>query len=124
MKILQENDSAKLIKLYETAVKECLNAKVSVEDELSREKGVEVRSVLHPKPVFSTQCFSQTDHLKRTHDYEPFLCEFVKCLHAEGLVDVLIDQPKAKKPATNGKPKQRKKVKLGEDANDGGTWEP
>ncbi|KAK1231371.1 hypothetical protein PQX77_005513 [Marasmius sp. AFHP31] len=106
LKILRENDPGKLIKMYETAVKECLNTKISVEDELSKGKGVE------------------TDHVKRTHDYEPLLCEFVKCLHAEGLVDALIDQPKPRKVATNGKSKPRKKTKLDKHADDGGTWEP
>ncbi|KAL0576892.1 hypothetical protein V5O48_005099 [Marasmius crinis-equi] len=106
-KIIQERDSAKLVKMYETAVKECLNAKVSVEDELTRGKGIE------------------TDCIKRTYDYEPFLCEFVKCLHAEGLVDALIEKPKPKKAAANGRGKSRKKMKLDDDADeDDGKWEP
>ncbi|KAK0207796.1 hypothetical protein IW262DRAFT_1281711, partial [Armillaria fumosa] len=31
-----------------------------------------------------------TDHVKRTHDYEPFFVEFLKCLKNEGLLTGLL----------------------------------
>ncbi|KAG7095648.1 hypothetical protein E1B28_006370 [Marasmius oreades] len=116
MNILRETDPQELTKMYERAVKECLSAKIVVEDELTKGKTCQI------------------DHVKRTHDYEPFLCEFVKCLHEEGLVDALIDAPssKSKQAAekkrgkanlpTNGRGRPRKKTKLDED--DVGSWNP
>ncbi|KAF9261736.1 cysteine proteinase [Marasmius fiardii PR-910] len=118
VKILHQTDAQELIKMYEKAVKECLSAKIAVEDELTKGKACQI------------------DHIKRTHDYEPFLCEFVQCLHNEGLVDVLIDSPavKSKQTAvgkaekavssTNGRGRPRKKAKLDEDDGDGGNWKP
>jgi ubiquitin carboxyl-terminal hydrolase L5 len=46
----------------------------------------------------------QTDHIKRTHDYEPFFLEFVTCLHREGLLNALLDREK------DGKKKKRRLV--------------
>lgn len=53
--------------------------------------------------------FSQTEHVKRTHDYEPFLKEFIVCLQNEGLLEPLLDvngdakANKAKRVKVNGK---------------------
>jgi hypothetical protein len=33
----------------------------------------------------------QTEHIKRTHDYEPFLNGFVRALHQEGLLNPLLN---------------------------------
>ena len=44
--------------------------------------------------IFATSCFFhfvfQTEHIKRTHDYEPFIKEFVACLQQEGLLEPLL----------------------------------
>lgn len=49
-----------------------LSAKMAVEDEFRSAKA------------------ANTDAIKRTHDYEPFIREFITCLHNEGLLDALI----------------------------------
>lgn len=36
----------------------------------------------------------QTDHVKRTFDYEPFIKEYARTLHREGLLDALLGQDK------------------------------
>jgi ubiquitin carboxyl-terminal hydrolase L5 len=64
-------------------------------------------SVSPPPSLFFSQKF-QTEHIKRTHDYEPFLKEFVVCLQNEGLLEPLLDvnddaKAKAKRVKLNGK---------------------
>lgn len=34
----------------------------------------------------------QTEHIKRTFDYEPFIKEYIRCLQREGLLDALLDR--------------------------------
>jgi hypothetical protein len=54
-----------------------------------------------------TNQWTQTDHVKRTHDYEPFIKEFIGALDNEGLMYALLDMDsdgkKAKKPAAKAK---------------------
>ena len=38
----------------------------------------------------------QTDHVKRTFDYEPFITEFVRCMQTEGLLDAAMGKGSAK----------------------------
>lgn len=46
----------------------------------------------------------QTEHIKRTHDYEPFVKEFVTCLQSEGLLEALLDvNGQGKSKASNAK---------------------
>ncbi len=43
------------------------------------------------------------DHIKRTHDYEPFFNQYVHYLQEGGILDALLDTRKAaKKSQTNG----------------------
>lgn len=63
-----------LLKAWETCVEDAMRAKISVEDELT--KGVR----------------ANTDHTKRTFDYEPFLKAYIRQLHEEGLLNPLLDR--------------------------------
>lgn len=36
--------------------------------------------------------FGQTDHVKRTFDYDPFIKECIRRLHQEGLLNALLDR--------------------------------
>ncbi|KAJ6585148.1 hypothetical protein B0H19DRAFT_1059424 [Mycena capillaripes] len=79
-----------LVPAWEQCVREAVKAKVAVEDEVAK----------------ATR--ANTEHIKRTHDYEPFLKEFVVCLQTEGLLEPLLDvnddaKTKAKRVKLNGK---------------------
>ena len=51
---------------------------------------------------------AQTDHVKRTFDYEPFIKEFITCLHNEGLLEASLDGG-AKEDTDVKTPKKRRK---------------
>ncbi|ESK83660.1 ubiquitin c-terminal hydrolase [Moniliophthora roreri MCA 2997] len=100
-----------LLAAWEQAIQSGMRAKVALEDELKKGRR------------------DHTDHIKRTHDYEPFLTEFITCLHAQGLVDALVNKPK--KPAAKGKANgkvngktTRKKAKIDRDEGEDGIWKP
>ncbi|KAJ7785555.1 hypothetical protein B0H14DRAFT_3506725 [Mycena olivaceomarginata] len=83
LEILEMPERA-LVPAWEQCVRDAVKAKVSVEDEVAK----------------ATR--ANTEHIKRTHDYEPFLKEFVTCLQSEGLLEPLLDvndeaKPKAKR---------------------------
>ncbi|EEB96411.1 hypothetical protein MPER_04463, partial [Moniliophthora perniciosa FA553] len=107
-----QNESTRAFGCMERAIESGMRAKVALEDELK--KG----------------CRDHTDHIKRTHDYEPFLTEFITCLHAQGLVDALVNKPKkpgAKSKANgkvNGKPTTRKRAKVDQGEIEDGNWKP
>jgi len=63
-----------LLKAWETCVENAMRAKISLEDELA--KGVR----------------ANTDHVKRSFDYEPFLKAYIQQLHEEGLLNALLDR--------------------------------
>ncbi|KAJ7677498.1 cysteine proteinase [Mycena rosella] len=71
---------------WERCVRDAMKAKISLEDEVAK----------------ATR--AHTEHVKRTHDYEPFLREFVVCLESEGLLEPLLD--------VNEAGKTKKRVKL------------
>ncbi|KAJ7095748.1 ubiquitin C-terminal hydrolase [Mycena belliarum] len=75
-----------LVREWEQCVRDAIKAKMTLEDEVA--KGTRANA----------------DHIKRTHDYEPFLKEFVVCLQNEGLLEPLLD--------VNDDGKQGKRVKL------------
>ncbi|KAF8172014.1 hypothetical protein K438DRAFT_1852082 [Mycena galopus ATCC 62051] len=75
-----------LVPAWEQCVRDAVKAKVAVEDEIAK----------------ATR--ANTEHVKRTHDYEPFLKEFVACLQNEGLLEPLLD--------VNDNAKSKKRVKL------------
>ncbi|KII90338.1 hypothetical protein PLICRDRAFT_173773 [Plicaturopsis crispa FD-325 SS-3] len=57
---------------WEGCINSAMSAKVLVEEEIAK----------------STQ--ANTDHIKRTHDYEPFITHAVECIHREGLLNPLL----------------------------------
>ncbi|KAF8152298.1 hypothetical protein B0H34DRAFT_800760 [Crassisporium funariophilum] len=63
-----------LIPAWEMCVRTSIRARVAVEDELT--KGVR----------------ANTDHVKRTFDYEPFVKEYIRHLQSAGLLDALLDR--------------------------------
>ncbi|KAJ7147113.1 cysteine proteinase [Mycena crocata] len=85
MEILEMPERS-LIGAWERCVQDAIRAKVAVEDEITK----------------ATK--ANTDHIKRTHDYEPFLKEFVVCLQNEGLLEPLLD--------VNDNANSEKRVKL------------
>lgn len=38
----------------------------------------------------------QTDHIKRTFDYEPFITQFIACMQDEGLMDAALGKGSTK----------------------------
>ncbi|KAJ7134767.1 hypothetical protein C8R44DRAFT_870362 [Mycena epipterygia] len=85
LEILEMPERA-LIGEWERCVRDAMKARVAVEDEVAK----------------ATR--EHTEHIKRTHDYEPFLKEFVVCLQNEGLLEPLLD--------VNDNGKKGKRVKL------------
>ncbi|KAJ7675671.1 ubiquitin C-terminal hydrolase [Mycena polygramma] len=87
---IMEMPQRALVPAWEQCVRDAVKAKVAVEDEVAK----------------ATR--ANTDHIKRTHDYEPFLKEFVACLQSEGLLEPLLDvnddaKTKTKRVKLNGK---------------------
>ncbi|KAF7365050.1 Ubiquitin carboxyl-terminal hydrolase isozyme L5 [Mycena venus] len=85
LEILEMPERA-LVPAWEQCVRDAVKAKVAVEDEVAK----------------ATR--ANTEHIKRTHDYEPFFKEFVTCLQDEGLLEPLLD--------VNDDAKKTKRVKL------------
>ncbi|KAF7346538.1 Ubiquitin carboxyl-terminal hydrolase isozyme L5 [Mycena sanguinolenta] len=89
LEILEMPERA-LVPAWEQCVRDAVKAKVAVEDEVAK----------------ATR--ANTEHVKRTHDYEPFFREFVTCLQDEGLLEPLLDvnndeKTKTKRVKLNGK---------------------
>ncbi|KAJ6621875.1 hypothetical protein B0H10DRAFT_2214921 [Mycena sp. CBHHK59/15] len=76
-----------LANAWEQCVRDAMRAKISLEDEITK------------------ALRANTEHIKRTHDYEPFLKEFVARLQNEGLLDPLLD-------VNNDAANEGKRVKL------------
>ncbi|KAF8890508.1 hypothetical protein CPB84DRAFT_1749049 [Gymnopilus junonius] len=74
IEISRMEDEGELIKAWESCMRDANRARVGLEDELT--KGVR----------------ANTDHIKRTWDYEPFIREFLHRLHREGLLFPLLDR--------------------------------
>jgi len=73
LKILQMSQKD-LVSTWETCIQNGMRAKIAVEDELA--KGMR----------------ANTDHVKRTFDYEPFIKEYTRSLNREGILDALLGQ--------------------------------
>ncbi|KAJ6525309.1 ubiquitin C-terminal hydrolase [Mycena vulgaris] len=88
MEILEMPERA-LVGAWERCVRDAMKAKITLEDEVAK----------------ATR--ANTEHIKRTFDYEPFLKEFVVCLQDEGLLEPLLDVneegKKGKRTKLNGK---------------------
>ncbi|KAG6872824.1 hypothetical protein C0995_006306 [Termitomyces sp. Mi166 len=89
---IQDMPEEELGSAWETCVRNAIRANVNVEDELSKA----IRA--------------NTDHMKRTFDYEPFLKAFVERLQVEGLLNPLMgreeDGSKIKGPPGTAKAKR------------------
>ncbi|KAI0727667.1 cysteine proteinase [Fomitopsis betulina] len=68
----------KLPDAWNACVEAALSAKVAVEEEISKARDV------------------QTDHIKRTFDYEPFITQFIACMQDEGLMDAALGKGSTK----------------------------
>ncbi|CAK5284140.1 unnamed protein product [Mycena citricolor] len=62
-----------LPRAWEQCVSDALLAKIALEDEVLKTRR------------------ANTEHVKRTHDYEPFLREYVRALQGQELLDLLLD---------------------------------
>ncbi|GAW09462.1 cysteine proteinase [Lentinula edodes] len=82
-----------LLEQWENAVQQAARLKTNVEDEIQK------------------AATDWSDFIKRTHDYEPFCVEYIRCLHRDGFLEALLDIAKnitppqtvvkAKKPKTS-----------------------
>ncbi|KAJ4466541.1 ubiquitin C-terminal hydrolase [Lentinula aciculospora] len=80
-----------LLKPWEHAVRQAVHMKNSVQDEIQKAAD------------------DWTDHIKRTHDYEPFCVEYIRCLHRDGFLEALLDISKhSTRPQTVVKTKKPK----------------
>ncbi|KAF8887016.1 hypothetical protein CPB84DRAFT_1528446 [Gymnopilus junonius] len=112
IEISRMEDEGELIKAWESCMRDAIRARVGLEDELT--KGVRANvsvpfftckmvyyilfcfyspsSFLLPPSYLHVTYYSQTDHIKRTWDYEPFIREYLQRLHREGLLFPLLDR--------------------------------
>ncbi|KAG6917208.1 hypothetical protein DXG01_003413 [Tephrocybe rancida] len=108
---IQNMPEAELVSAWETCVRNAMRANVNVEDELSKAVRANVRrpSVLACSPI-DWNMDGQTDDVKRTFDYEPFLKAFLERLQVEGLLGPLMgreaDGSKSKTPAKAKQPQE------------------
>jgi len=75
-----------LVSAWEACIQNGMRAKIAVEDELA--KGMR----------------ANTDHVKRTFDYEPFIKEYTRSLHREGILDALLGQDSDGNKSKGSKP--------------------
>ncbi|KAJ3986931.1 ubiquitin C-terminal hydrolase [Lentinula detonsa] len=66
-----------LLGQWETAVRQAVRTKIDVEEEIQKAGD------------------DWTDHIKRTHDYEPFVVDYIKCLCRDGFLEALLDIAKS-----------------------------
>jgi len=72
----------KLPEAWNACVEAALAAKVVVEEEITKARE------------------TQTDHIKRTFDYEPFITQFIVCMHDEGLLEAAMSRGTVKEDDT------------------------
>lgn len=80
---------------WEACINAALSAKIAVEEEIEKAKNSHVGPIL----LTSTELLSmpticvchQTDHIQRTFDYEPFIKEFITCMHNEGILEAVLE---------------------------------
>jgi len=75
-KAILDMPTQNLIGAWEACVRAAMPAKIAVEDEIAKS----IRD--------------HTDHVKRTHDYEPFIREFFISLHNEGHLNPMLGRDK------------------------------
>lgn len=74
---------------WEACVKAAIPAKIAAEDEIAKSRD------------------AHTDHIKRTFDYEPFITEFVTCMHNEGRLDAALRGNSVDEGTAQVKPKPK-----------------
>ncbi|KAJ3869682.1 cysteine proteinase [Lentinula novae-zelandiae] len=95
----------KLLEQWENAVQQAARLKTNVEDEVQK------------------AATDWSDFIKRTHDYEPFCEEYIRCLHRDGFLEALLDIAKNMTPLqTVGKAK-KPKIRFG-SSRYGGQQQP
>ncbi|KAF6752730.1 ubiquitin C-terminal hydrolase [Ephemerocybe angulata] len=72
VKIMQMSQS-ELLAAWEACARDLMSASINLEDEVAKGSS------------------ANTDHIKRTFDYEPFLKEFITSLHRDGFLNPLLD---------------------------------
>ncbi|KAF7298868.1 Ubiquitin c-terminal hydrolase [Mycena indigotica] len=72
MELLRIQSPQELIESWERCVQSAVKAKVALEDEVAKSYR------------------ANTEHVKRTHDYEPFIKEYIAALHNEGILEALL----------------------------------
>jgi ubiquitin carboxyl-terminal hydrolase L5 len=82
-----------LLSSWQECVRDAVPAKIAVEDELAKAMRENVNT--NSAGAFDVALTARkTEQIKRTHDYEPFIRDFVACLHQDGLLSPLIGQDK------------------------------
>jgi ubiquitin carboxyl-terminal hydrolase L5 len=87
---------------WEVCVKAAMPAKIAVEDEIIKSIREHVDDLSsYEFTALTCSLSTQTDHVKRTHDYEPFLREFFTSLYNESLLNPMLgrDEDGKKLPA-------------------------
>ncbi|CCL98478.1 uncharacterized protein FIBRA_00476 [Fibroporia radiculosa] len=82
----------KLPEAWEACIRAALSAKLAVEEEIAKSAN------------------AHTEEIKRTFDYEPFIVQFITCLHNEGLLDSALHKATTAEEM-NEKPTMRAKSK-------------
>ncbi|KZT01927.1 cysteine proteinase [Laetiporus sulphureus 93-53] len=75
---------------WEACVQAALSAKVAVEDEITKARE------------------ANTEQIKRTFDYEPFITQFITCLHNEGLLEAAMQSKPAEESPSQSAPARGK----------------
>jgi len=90
MEILKMSSQHDLMTAWQACIQNAIRAKTQVQDEITK----------------STT--SNTDHVKRTFDYDPFIREYIQRLHNEGLLNALLDRDNDGKKKRGRKPVKSK----------------
>lgn len=95
---------------WEACVKAAIPAKIAAEDEIAKSRDAHVRYLITHADFVDVviACIpAQTDHIKRTFDYEPFITEFVTCMHNEGRLDAALRGNSVDEGTAQVKPKPK-----------------
>lgn len=85
----------KLPDAWNACVEAALSAKVAVEEEITKARDMQVCLMIWVCACGLTVA-GQTEHIKRTFDYEPFITQFITCMQDEGLLDAAMGKGPAK----------------------------
>ena len=79
-----------LVSAWQTCIQNGIRARVAVEDELAKGMRANVCFIVEPRYGCLSILQLQTDRVKRIFDYEPFIKEYIRCLHHDSLLDPLL----------------------------------